>query len=58
MDKNRTEVTKELATLCFYMQGGIDFNMAYQLSSEQRHILVKVVEKHYSSLNNKSGNLI
>lgn len=59
MDQNRIEITKEVATLCFYMQGGIDFNQGYQLSSDQRRILSKVIEKHYSAMNSKgSGNLI
>lgn len=59
MEKNRSSITTELATLAFYMEGGISFNDLYLLSSDQRSILSKVIEKHYSALNNKKGgNLI
>ena len=59
MEKNRTAITTELVTLSFYMEGGISFNDAHYLSSEQRSIMSKVIEKHYSAMSNKKGgNLI
>ena len=59
MDSNRKAITQEVGTLTFYMQGGLSFDDAHQLSAEQRKILGKVIEKHYSSMNpQKGGNLI
>lgn len=59
MEKNRKAIINEVATLAFYMEGGISFGDAHLLSSEQRTIISKVVEKHYSALSDKKGgNLI
>ena len=59
MELNRKAITQEVGTLTFYMQGGLSFDDAHQLSAEQRKILSKVIEKHYSSMNpQKGGNLI
>ena len=55
MEKNRKAITTDLATISFYMSGGISFSDAHLLSSEQRVIMSKVVEKHYSALNDKKG---
>ena len=57
MEKNRTAITTELATLAFYMEGGLTFNDAYALSAEQRSVMSKVIEKHYNALNKKQGGL-
>ena len=53
MDKNRQAITHELAMLSFYMQGGLSFNDAHMLSSKQRSILAKVIEKHYEAMDPK-----
>jgi len=59
MDRNRAEITQDLATLTFYMKGGIDFSDAHLLSSEQRQIFAKVIKKHYDAMSgNKGGNII
>lgn len=59
MESNRKAITQEVGTLTFYMQGGISFDDAHQLSAEQRKILSKVIEKHYASMSpQKGGNLI
>ena len=55
MERNRKALTNEVATLAFYMQGGLDFNDAYLLSGEQRSIMSKVIEKHYEAVNGKTG---
>jgi hypothetical protein len=55
MEKNRKAIITDLATISFYMEGGISFSDAHLLSSEQRSILSKVVEKHYSAMNDKKG---
>jgi predicted SprT family Zn-dependent metalloprotease len=53
MDKNRKAIQHEIATLVFYMQGGIGFDEAHMLSADQRLMMSKVVEKHYSAMNPK-----
>jgi len=53
MNNNRKAITNELATLSFYMQGGLTFSDAHLLSFEQRQIMSKVVEKHYQAMDPK-----
>ena len=55
MDNNRREITRDLATLVFYMQGGINFDDAHLLSNEQRQIFSKVIQKHYDAMSGKKG---
>ena len=47
MQQNRNTIEEEIAMLVFYMEGGLDFNDAYALSSLQRQRLAKVIEQHY-----------
>ena len=56
MEQNRTVIQNEIATLVFYMQGGLDYNDAFLLSSDQRRVMSKVVEKHYSAMSGKDNN--
>ena len=59
MDNNRQAIQQELAMLAFYMQGGLSFNEAYMLSSDQRKMLSKVIQKHYESMDpKKKGGLL
>jgi hypothetical protein len=55
MNQNREIITTELATLVFYMEGGINFEDAHFLSADQRRIFSKTIEKHYSAMNSKKG---
>jgi hypothetical protein len=56
MSRNRDIITNDLGTLVFYMQGSISFNDSWLLSAQQRKILGKVVEKHYSEMSGKGNN--
>lgn len=56
MENNRKAITMDLATLTFYMQGGINFHDAHMLSYEQRQIMSKVIEKHFAAMNGSKGN--
>jgi hypothetical protein len=60
MERNRKAITNEMASLTFYMNGGLNFDDAYLLSTEQRSIMAKVIEKHYEAQSGKpsSGKLI
>lgn len=56
MDRNRNIINEEVATLVYYMNGGLDYNDAWLLTADQRKSLSKVIEKHYKAMNPKSGN--
>ena len=55
MERNRNAVQQEVATLSFYMQGGLDYNDAFLLSAEQRSIMSKIIEKHYEAMSGKAN---
>lgn len=55
MSKNITVIEKDIASLVYYMNGGLDYNQAWLLTANQRKIMVKVIEDHYKAMNpNKS----
>jgi hypothetical protein len=56
MDSNRDAITRDITTLCFYMQGSISFNDAWLLSVKQRRIMSDVIDKHYSAMSGKTNN--
>lgn len=56
MDRNRNIINEEVATLVYYMNGGLNYNDAWLLTADQRKSLSKVIEKHYKAMNPKSGN--
>ncbi|CAB4123117.1 hypothetical protein UFOVP29_276 [uncultured Caudovirales phage] len=51
MESNRKLIETDIASLVFYMQGGITYNDAWLLTMDQRKIMSKVIEKHYASMN-------
>jgi hypothetical protein len=53
MDKHRKNIEKEIATVVFYMQGGLNFNDAYNLSVEQLNDIAAVIHEHYDKQNNQ-----
>lgn len=55
MERNRKAITKDLATLVFYMQGGLSFEDSHLLSNEQRSAMSKVIEKHYEAASGKNN---
>jgi len=55
MERNRRAIQQEMATLAFYMQGGISYNDAFLLSAEQRMVMSKVIEKHYEAMSGKAN---
>lgn len=56
MNRNRKVINDEIATLVYYMNGGLDYNDAWLLTSDQRKTMAKVIEKHFKAMNSKSGN--
>lgn len=55
MERNIKAINTEMATLAFYMQGGLSFDDAHLLSASQRKAMSKVIEKHYEAVSGKSG---
>lgn len=59
MDNNRKEITHDIATLVFYMKGGISFDDAHLLSADQRQTFAKIIKKHFEAMSgNKGGNIV
>lgn len=55
MERNRHAITKDIATLAFYMQGGLSFEDGHLLSADQRSAMSKVIEKHYEAASGKTN---
>lgn len=55
MERNLKAIETEMATIAFYMQGGISFDDAHLLSPSQRKAMSKVIEKHYESMSGKAN---
>lgn len=55
MNRNRKVINDEVATLVYYMNGGLDYNDAWLLTADQRKTMSKVIEKHFKAMNPKSG---
>ena len=51
MEKQRQRIEKDLAALVFYMQGGLVYKDAYNLSNEQIKHLSDAVSEHYEKQN-------
>jgi hypothetical protein len=55
MQNNVRSVHTDIATLVYYMKGGVDINDAYNLSFEQRKILQKIIEKDFEAQSGKKN---
>jgi hypothetical protein len=58
MESNRKLIETDIASLVFYMQGGLGYNDAWLLTWDQRKIMSKVIEKHYASMNPDKKSLL
>lgn len=59
MDKNKKSVTNEVASLVFYMNGGLDYNDAWLLNADDRAVMANIIEKHHKAISgNTKSNLI
>lgn len=52
MTKQRQQIEKEIATIAFYMQGGLNYADAFMLSMEQLKNIGDVISDHYEAQNN------
>ena len=49
--KNRLTIEEDVATLVYYMNGGLNYNDAWLLTREQRKIMTHVIERHFKAMN-------
>lgn len=49
--KNRKTIEEDVATLVYYMNGGLNYNDAWLLTREQRKIMTHVIERHFKAMN-------
>ena len=49
--KNRLTIEEDVATLVYYMNGGLNYNDAWLLTREQRKIMTHVIERHFKAIN-------
>ncbi len=56
MEKNRRVIETDVETLVYYMNGGLDYNDAWLLTSDQRRSLSRIIEKHFEAMNPKKSN--
>lgn len=54
MEKNREAIDNDVNTLVFYMNGGLDYDDAWLLTSDQRVNLARVIERHFKTMNPNS----
>lgn len=52
--KNRRIIEEDVATLVYYMNGGLNYNDAWLLTAEQRKIMGHVIERHFKAMNPNS----
>lgn len=49
--KNRLIIEEDVATLVYYMNGGLNYNDAWLLTREQRKVMTHVIERHFKAMN-------
>lgn len=50
--ENESKALKEqIAEICYFMQGGIEYNSAWGMSFEDREIIIKVINKRLKEQN-------
>lgn len=58
MEKNRKIIETDIATLVYYMNGGLGYNEAWVVPTDQRKIMSKVIQTHFDNMNpNKKNQL-
>lgn len=48
-ENNTKALKEELLKLSWFMRGGLDYDMAHQLTPEERQLIGKVVEEHLAT---------
>lgn len=58
LSSNRDVIENDVNTLVYYMNGGLDYNDAWLLTSDQRKNMYKVIQRHFDSMNPKKGSML
>jgi hypothetical protein len=58
MVKNQDLIEQDVSSLVFHMQGGLDYDDAWLLTTEQRRLMAKIIQKHYDDQNPNKKNLL
>ena len=49
--KDAASLKEQIADICYFMKGGVEFNSAWGMSYEDREILIKVINKRLKEQN-------
>lgn len=52
MTKQRQNIETEIATIVFYMQGGLNYTDAFGLTIDQLESMSSIINEHYERQNN------
>jgi len=50
-NKNVTLIEQDVNALVFHMKGGLDYDDAFLLTTDQRQSMAKMIQKHYDDQN-------
>ena len=50
-NKNVTLIEQDVNALVFQMKGGLDYDDAFLLTTDQRQLMAKMIQKHYDDQN-------
>lgn len=56
LEKDRKQIEKQIATVAFYMQGGLSYMDGYNLPLENLSMMMEVISEHYDKVNNMMNN--
>jgi len=56
MKREYSTLEREIASVVYYMNGGVNLSDAYNLSIEQLELLADVISKHYEKQNDALKN--
>ena len=51
LHKNQSLIEQDVNALVFHMQGGLDYDDAFLLTTDQRRMMAKMIQKHYDDQN-------
>jgi hypothetical protein len=52
MDLENKQMKEQLAKLCWYMRGGLEYDTAYMLSPDDRGILAELIKENIENTKN------
>lgn len=49
MSKEIASIEKEIASLVYYMNGGLSYELAYNLTFDQMRVMTETINTHYEN---------